>query len=206
FRLLGIRRPQGSGALGPARREIVAARVRRGKVDGVLRIGVEDEAAANTELDPAALDELQALAERVRQRFADARPLSVLDVLRWPGVLKERRLDAAELAEPAKRALGEAAAALEAARAREGERLALLLEERGRAILDLLEAVRPRVEGAQERYRRRLEDRLAKLDVQAQPERPEQALVLVAQRLDDAEEVDRLTPHIAAGRRGRTPC
>nr|MBO2512489.1 YicC family protein [Gammaproteobacteria bacterium] len=194
---LGIRLPDELRALEPECREIVAARVRRGKVDCVLKIGVEDEAAANTELDPAALDELYALAERVRQRFADARPLSVIDVLRWPGVLKERRIDAAELATPAKRALEEAAAALEAARAREGERLAQLLEERSRAILELVDRVRPYVAGAEERYRKKLEERLAKLDVQAQPERLEQELVLVAQRFDVSEEVDRLAAHVA---------
>src|SRR5690606_9008706 len=194
---LGIRLPDELRALEPECREIGAARVRRGKVDCVLKIGVEDEAAANTELDPAALDELYALAERVRQRFADARPLSVIDVLRWPGVLKERRIDAAELATPAKRALEEAAAALEAARAREGERLAQLREERSRAILELVDRVRPYVAGAEERYRKKLEERLAKLDVQAQPERLEQELVLVAQRFDVSEEVDRLAAHVA---------
>ena len=194
---LGFRLPDELRALEPECREIVASRVRRGKVDCVLKIGIAEETATVAELDPAALDELHALAERVTKRFADARPLSVLDVLRWPGVLQERRLDAAELAAPAKQALSEAAAALEAARAREGERLAKLLEERSRAILELLEAVRPRVEGAQERYRRKLEERLAKLDVQAQPERLEQELVLVAQRFDVAEEVDRLAAHVA---------
>src|SRR5690554_1219511 len=153
---LGFRLPDELRALEPECREIVASRVRRGKVDCVLKIGIAEETATVAELDPAALDELHALAERVTKRFVDARPLSVLDVLRWPGVLQERRLDAAELAAPAKQALSEAAAALEAARAREGERLAKLLEERSRAILELLEAVRPRVEGAQERYRRKL--------------------------------------------------
>ncbi len=194
---LGFRLPDELRALEPECREIVTGRVRRGKVDCALKIGVAEEAAAAAELDEDALDGLHALAERVRRRFVDARPLSVADVLRWPGVLKERRVDAAELAAPAKRALAEAADALEAARAREGERLAALLEERARAIVELLETVRPRVEGAQERYRRRLEERLAKLDVQAQPERLEQELVLVAQRFDVAEEVDRLGAHVA---------
>lgn len=178
-------------------REIVSGFVGRGKVDCTLKVGAADAAAGAAELEPAALEELRGLVERIRQLFPGARPMGVLDVLRWPGVLKERRLDAAELSEPVKAALRDAAEALGAARSREGERLAGLLEERLAAIVALVEGVGPRVEGAQERYRRKLEERLAKLDVQAQPERLEQEIVLVAQRFDVTEEVDRLAGHVA---------
>src|SRR5690606_4285323 len=114
-----------------------------------LRIGTEEDGGNRAVLEPAAVEGLRALADQVKHAFPDARPLSVLEVLRWPGVLMERRLDASELAEPAKEALRDAAAALEAAREREGVRLAALLEERLDGILALLESVRPRIEGVQ---------------------------------------------------------
>ena len=56
--------------------------------------------------------------------------------------------------------------------------------------------MRPLLDGAQERYREKLEGRLSKLDLQAQPGRVEQELVLIAQRLDVAEEIDRLQSHV----------
>src|SRR5690606_5761383 len=127
-------------------------------------------------------------------------PLSVLDVLRWPGVLRERQLDFAALEEPVKQALHEAAAALEQNRAREGERLAALLEERLDALVARLGAVRPLVARAAERYRQKLAQRSAGLDVPAQPERVEQELALVAARFDVSEAVDRLGGHVAEAR------
>jgi uncharacterized protein (TIGR00255 family) len=118
-------------------------------------------------------------------------------VLRWPGVLKEPQLEHARLAEPAKVALRQAVELLGAARAREGARIAALLEQRSAAILALLETVRPRLGDAQARYRQKLDERLARLNLEVQPERLEQELVLLAQRLDVSEEVDRLTGHVA---------
>ena len=197
---ISIRLPEELRALEPACRDILAEHVRRGKIDCTLKVTVADDASAPAELDAGAVSGLAALEERVRQAFPQARPLSVLDVLRWPGVLQEQRLDFGALAEPAKLALREAAAALEDARGREGERLAALLEERLESIMARLDAVRPAVAGAQERYRQKLEERLARLDVQAQPERLEQELVLVAQRFDVSEEVDRLGGHVAETR------
>ena len=194
---VGFRLPEELRPLEPECRDLVTQFVRRGKVDCTLKIGVTEEAATSHALSPAALEELRGLEALVRQSFPDARPLSALDVLRWPGVLKEPRLEFAALAEPAKQSLREAAAALEAARAREGERLVALLEQRNEAIVSLLRAVRPYVDNAEARYRQKLEERVARLDVQAQPERLEQELVLVAQRFDVTEEVDRLSGHVS---------
>src|SRR5690606_4821441 len=197
---ISLRLPEELRALEGACRDLLAEHVRRGKVDCTLKITAADDASGAAELDDDALAALAALEGRVRQRFPQARPLGVLDVLRWPGVMKEQRVDFAVLAEPAKTALKEAATAPEAARAREGARLAALLEERLDAIIARLGAVRPAVAGAEARYRQKLEERLARLDVQAQPERLEQELVLVAQRFDVTEEIDRLGGHVTEAR------
>jgi len=197
---VSIRLPDELRALEAVCRDILAEHVRRGKVDCTLKVTVADGSSGAAELDSAGLAALAALEGHVRQAFPHARPLTVYEVLRWPGVLKERELDVEALAEPARRALREAAAALEATRAREGERLAALVEERLDAIVARLATVRPAVETAQERYRQKLVERLARLDVQAQPERLEQELVLVAQRFDVSEEVDRLGAHVVEAR------
>ncbi|HEX7081200.1 MAG TPA: YicC/YloC family endoribonuclease [Gammaproteobacteria bacterium] len=194
---VSVRLPDELRPLEPECRDVVSQSVRRGKVDCTLKISVAAESGGAYEIVPAALEELRGLEKQVLRVFPDARSLSVLEALRWPGVLKEPQLDFAVLAEPAKRSLREAAAALKAARAREGSRLAASLEERNEAIVSLLGAVRPCVESAEARYRQKLEERLARLDVQAQPERLEQELVLLAQRLDVTEEIDRLAGHVA---------
>jgi uncharacterized protein (TIGR00255 family) len=72
-----------------------------------------------------------------------------------------------------------------------------MLAKRNAGITALVAGVAPQLDGVQARYRERLRERLQRLDVQAEPERLEQELALVAQRADVAEEVDRLRSHVA---------
>ncbi|HEY3518678.1 MAG TPA: DUF1732 domain-containing protein, partial [Gammaproteobacteria bacterium] len=87
--------------------------------------------------------------------------------------------------------------ALTESRGREGTRIAEMLEKRNAGITALVAGIKPQLDGVQARYRERLRDRLQRLDVQADPERLEQELALVAQRADVAEEIDRLASHVA---------
>jgi uncharacterized protein (TIGR00255 family) len=56
--------------------------------------------------------------------------------------------------------------------------------------------MREQLKAAAPRYRDRLRERLARLDVEASPERLEQELALIAQRTDVTEEADRLEGHL----------
>ena len=143
---------------------------------------------------------LKKLERDVLGTFPDAGCLSVSEILRWPGVVKEAGERLEKLRAPALRCLGRALEAFNGARRREGERIGELLEKRNAAIDALLERLRPLLEGAQARYRDKLRERLTRLDVQAEPERLEQELALIAQRFDVSEEIDRLTGHIAETR------
>ena len=87
--------------------------------------------------------------------------------------------------------------ALTESRGREGARIAEMLEKRNAGITALVAGVKPLLDGVQVRYRERLRERLQRLDVQAEPERLEQELALIAQRSDVAEEIDRLASHVA---------
>jgi uncharacterized protein (TIGR00255 family) len=197
FLELGFRLPEEARAFEPECRDLVASQLKRGKVDCTLKVVAAAGDLPETSLFDDALLDLRALEDGVRAVFPEARPLSVSEVLRSPGVLREPQLKLAALGEPVKSGLRTALDALQATRRREGERTAEHLEKRNVAISALLADVRPLLDGAQARYRDKLRERLQRLDVQAQPERIEQELVLLAQRLDVSEEVDRLTTHIA---------
>jgi uncharacterized protein (TIGR00255 family) len=196
FLELGVRLPEELRAVEPECRELVAAVIKRGKVDCTLKISADDQATAATRVAPAALEALRYLESQVRDVFPSAEPLTTYEVLRWPGVLEDPAQRLEELAEPVKRCLAKALAALEAARSREGARIGEMLEKRNAAIESLVCAITPQLEGVQSRYRERLRERLQKLDVQAEPERLEQELALLAQRSDVAEEIDRLSSHV----------
>jgi len=197
FLELGFRLPEETRALEPECRDIVNAVLKRGKVDCTLRITSAADDQPQQTVAPEALRTLRALEAEVVKAFPDANALSVAEILRWPGVLREPVRQLASLSEPVKQGLRAALQSLQGMRGREGERIVEWLEQRAVAITTLMAGVKPLVDGAHVRYRDKLRERLQRLDVQAQPERLEQELALVAQRFDVTEEIDRLTGHIA---------
>jgi uncharacterized protein (TIGR00255 family) len=198
FLELGFRIPDELRSIEPECRALIGASVTRGKVDCTLKIVAADANAERGAVVTDALTALKALEAEVLTTLPDAPRLTVGEILRWPGVMRGPQQDVVGLdAAALLRCLGAAAAAFGRARRREGERIAELLEKRAAGITALLESARPLLDGAQNRYRDKLRERLDRLDVQAEPERLEQELALIAQRIDVAEEVDRLEGHVA---------
>jgi uncharacterized protein (TIGR00255 family) len=197
FLELGFRLPEEVRAVEPDCRDLVGAAVKRGKVDCTLKIVAAERGDAQRVPAPTALAALRALEDQVRAMFPSAEPLTTHEVLRWPGVLEEPAQRVEELGEPIKQCLANALRALGEARRREGSRIVEMLTKRNSGITALIALVKPQLEGLQVRYRDRLRERLAKLDVRAEPDRLEQELALVAQRSDVAEEIDRLLSHVA---------
>ncbi len=196
FLELGFRLPEDLRAVEPDCRELVAAALKRGKVDCTLKIGADERTRVADTVVAGALERLRSLEERVRQAFPDARPLTAEEVLRWPGVLEEPAQNPEELGEAVKACLGAALRALTEARGREGARTAEMLAKRNSGITALIAGIEPLLDGVQDRYRERLRERLQRLDVQADPERLEQEIALIAQRADVAEEIDRIASHV----------
>jgi len=194
---LGFRLPDELRAVEPECRELVAAAIKRGKVDCSLKIGADERGAVAGTIVAGALERLRTLEEQVRRVFPQASALTTDEVLRWPGVLEEPARNLEELGEALKDCLGVALRALTESRGREGARIAEMLEKRNAGITALVAGVKPLLDGVQVRYRERLRERLQRLDVQAEPERLEQELALIAQRSDVAEEIDRLASHVA---------
>jgi uncharacterized protein (TIGR00255 family) len=127
--------------------------------------------------------------------------VNALDVLRWPGVLREDGAPAEELLAVAYAVFGATLEELIAARAREGARLRELLEQRCAALETLVAGVRARLPEVHARVRARLDERLAELAASVDRERLEQELALILQRLDVDEELERLSGHIEEVRR-----
>ncbi len=179
----------------PQYRDVIAAAVKRGRIECALSMTTSAADSSTPDVDAGTLAGLAGLQDAVRRAFPDAKPFGVAELLRWPGVLKAPEI--AALVEPAGECLADALEKLTRSRRREGGRIAAMLGERCDAIAALTADVRPLIVDAEQAYRDKLTERLERLDVQANPERLEQELLLVAQRLDVTEEVDRLDAHIA---------
>ena len=118
------------------------------------------------------------------------------DVMRWPGVVQQREIDAEPLFGEAKQILDAALAAIRAMRANEGARIATMLESRCADIAAISASVRTRMPEVLEAARLKQHERIEKLDVDADPARLEVELALIAQKLDVDEELDRLDSHV----------
>jgi len=193
---LGFRLPDDLRALEAALRKLAGEELGRGKVDCNLKLVALGAGRGGVGIDAAELGLLRELEARVLAECPEAGRLSVLEILRWPGVLRDDAGAGEALAERALSGFGEAVAALRSARAREGERLAAMLAERLDAIAGLMQTIDEQLRTQAPRYRERLLERLGKLDVEANPERLEQELALIAQRADVSEEADRLKAHL----------
>jgi uncharacterized protein (TIGR00255 family) len=174
--------------------------LRRGKVDCSMSYRRPIGVSGALEIDPAALERLLAAAEVVSRSLSQV-SVNALDVLRWPGVLREDSASGEQLLAVAYALFGATLEDLVAARAREGSRLRELLEQRSASLEGLVDNVRGRLPEVQTRVRARLAERLAEFGVSVDRERLEQELALLLQRLDVDEELERLSGHITEVRR-----
>ena len=193
---LGFRIVDDLRAAEPAIRERITARLGRGKVECRLNLQAGHSAPRSMALNAALLDQLAEAQATLRARFADAAPLSVNELLRWPGMLADDSLGFDEML-PAIVQLVEAALDdMVATRRREGEKLADMIRERVARMRELVAQATPRMPAVvaeyQERLTARLRDAVASLD----EDRIRQEVALYAQRIDVDEELTRLATHL----------
>ncbi len=177
-------------------RQAIGASVRRGKVDSTLNLRAATNAGAAIEINQALVQQLVGGAREIARIAGQSAELDLLEILRWPGVVSDSGRDVAPLLAAAHAALSAALKDLTESRAREGARIRDVLLQRCDALLVLVEGVTNRLPEVRARIRSRLLERLAQLQAQPDPDRLEQELVILAQRMDVDEELDRLRSHV----------
>ena len=179
----------------PALRELIAARIARGKVDCRLSSGDGARQSAQ-QLNAQAVERLKQLEREVGKSFPNATALTAADVLRWPGVLAEPALDEqatrAALESLARRTLDE----LCAARAREGTKLTGIVSARVAEMRRHLVEVAPLVPEAVAAHKARLTERLHEALGAGQEERIRAEVAVFAAKSDVDEELTRLAAHL----------
>jgi len=196
----GFRLPDDLRSAEPDFRQRLTRELKRGKVDCTISYRRVPGAETALEVDSEALERL---LQRVRDvsKHLSQHAVNVLDVLRWPGVLRDDTDAGEEVVAAAQSLFGTTLKELVAARAREGGRLRELLEARCAGLEGLVANVRARLPEVHARIRGKLEERLAELQANVDHDRLEQELALLLQRLDVDEELDRLAGHIVEIRR-----
>ncbi|HUO68624.1 MAG TPA: YicC/YloC family endoribonuclease [Gammaproteobacteria bacterium] len=196
-----IRLPDELRQLESALRERLLAELKRGKVECRVSLNRPPAGAAGLAVDASRVRELAAAAAALREVVPGAAPLSVGEILRWPGVLVEPAIAPDELAARVGQLVGQALSELQASRLREGAKLASMLDERCAAIITQLARVTPRIPLIHAAFVEKLGARLREAGLDADEDRLKQELALFATKVDVAEEISRLGTHIAEVRR-----
>ncbi len=194
---IALRLPESFRFLEGEVRTRIGQSVKRGRLDISLAQKKAQAAEAGLQLDTELLGKLLAATGEIEA--LSAKPLgaySALDLLRWPGVLREADTDRERLAPQLLELLGEAMDKIVAERSREGVLLAELIETRCQGMRGHVAAVRARMPEVLAALRQKITARINEVSAQPDQNRLEQELVYLAQKLDVAEELDRLDAHI----------
>lgn len=181
-------------------REKLRRGLSRGKVECTLRF-VPEAGAQTLKVDTERARELIAAAQEVRTLMPDAAPLDTFQVLGWPGVLLETELDMDAVHRAALELFDLALNDLAKGREREGAELRQLIEQRLDTITEIVAEVRALMPSILAAQRQTLKTRIADFNLELDADRLEQELVLIAQRADVDEEMDRLDTHVQEVRR-----
>lgn len=191
-----LRLPEELKALDNEVRQAVAASLRRGKVDANLYLKSAVGTQRSLELDSQLLEQLVARVEQVRGQLKYPASVSPIELLRWPGIVREAEVDIRPVLTAALELLREALTELNDTRLREGQRIRELLLTRCSTMRTQVQTVRERLPEVSKRMRDRIVERIAQLGTTPDPERLEQELVLYAHKMDVDEELDRLGAHL----------
>lgn len=180
----------------PTIRDLLAKRIKRGRVDCTMRFQPQVVRSQQLRVNNTLVEALISLASDVRQRGIDVEPIRVVDILRWPGVIETPEMDSEQLQNAVIEVVSNALQVVIETRIREGTRLSGLILERVGAARALVNRVKEVLPTINQTFRQRLQERLSEVREQLDPNRLEQEIVMFLQKIDVSEELDRLEIHL----------
>ena len=194
---ISLRLPDAFRFLEPEARNRIGAIVKRGRIDCTLSWKKTEQGEAAIRLNRPLVAQLLAAAREVEE--LNGGPLAgfhAFEALKWPGALHEPEADREALAGQVLELLAETLERMVAGREAEGRLLAGLIEERCLKMREHVVHARTRLPEVLRAARQKIVARLAEISANLDTDRLEQEMVYLAQKLDVAEELDRLLAHV----------
>lgn len=177
-------------------RDLLRNNLNRGKIEAQLKFMPDVSESSRIPINNNLLAQLgKAIAQVESQAENTSRP-SALDILKWPGVIKEQEQDAKALEEASLALFKATLGVLSEHRNREGAELKLAIESRLSSIEAIIADIRASLPAILAGQQKRLQEQISSLETDVEPGRLEQELVLIVQKADIAEELDRLAAHV----------
>ena len=195
-----FRLPESLREIEPALREQLRKKLFRGKVECGLKLQLADT-TCTININNGLLQQLQQACDNVKTAFTETSAIDPLAVLNWPGVLEADEADVTVIHQQALASFSKALEQLTETRQREGAELKQFILQRLDSVAENVREVQKRMPDILEYQRQRMSQRLEDARVELEPNRLEQELVIVAQKCDVEEELDRLNAHCTEVRR-----
>ena len=197
----GIKLPDEFRQLEPEIRKLLGQFLARGKVDLSLRYKVDQQQQGKISVNEDIVHNLREVELKVLNIVHEGNKLSVSDILGWPGVISEGERDLSTLLQLSLPCLEAALAQLQESREAEGSALEEMIRSRCQQVSEIVAEVRKHrpelIVALREKWSAALDEKLQQWRESANENRLEQELVMLAQKLDVEEELDRLDTHIA---------
>ncbi len=192
-----IRLPDCLRSLEASVREILKKQLSRGKVDCNLRFQRNESGNAGIEVNQALAEQLITANQQISALLkTNADHVRAMEILNWPGIVQSVELDAKSLQTVAIKLLEATLPELRESREREGKKLQALIRQRCDAMENWITQIKTCLPQVLDTIRQTLSNRLAELKSEIDQSRLEQELILLTQKLDVDEELDRLAAHI----------
>jgi len=177
-------------------KELLGQSIKRGKIEIGIKMFLNDSSSDKIAYDMELVKKLSKTLHEVDRQLYNAAPAQALDVLNWPGVL----VTEAGIGDSAKDDLNSLLAStlqeLQDVRAREGEALKQMVLTRLDEIKNIIDQVSGQLPDILEGQRNKIIQKLEEAKVRFEPERLEQEMVLIAQKMDVEEELARILTHL----------
>jgi uncharacterized protein (TIGR00255 family) len=195
-----LRLPEQLRSLEPVLRDRLRKRLNRGKIEVNLRYDLGENKDSDLQLNQALATQIIQAANWVKQEAGQGE-INLVDVLRWPGVMSGSEQDMDAISKELLVAFDDAVEQFIEARGREGDAINTMLQTRLDQIVDQVTIVREHMPSVMQWQRDKITNRLSEIQGELDPARMEQEMVILAQKMDVAEEMDRLDAHVAETRR-----
>jgi len=176
-------------------REKLRQSLTRGKIECSLRIEIKKQTNAELNLNKELANQVIQSLQWIKTQAGEGE-INLTDVLRYPGVVEAQEQDLDAISQDLLTAFDDLLTDFIAMRGREGEKLNDIIQQRLDAIAVEADKVRSQMPAVLQWQRERLLQRFEDAQVNLDPQRVEQEMILLAQRIDVAEELDRLQMHV----------
>ena len=191
-----IRLPESFRGLELLIRDAIRKQLSRGKIECQLRYQANQAEQTQLNLNQELIEQINSASNTVQQIASGALAPTTTEILRWPGVITEPETNVDTLSEQALALFKTALDDLLESRSREGAELGKFIRQRLQSIGEIVTEVRALMPEILLRQRQNISDRLDELKLELEPSRLEQEMVLLAQKSDVDEELDRLESHL----------